>query len=200
MRAEVCDVPALSFPLIGFTCGVSFAWAAAEELSQRQGALHSSSAWIVALYALLVHSPAVAYLFAVYPDWSTGYMLAPEDFSPAVVPSLLFVNLVLPIVGFLWASEAASQHSALKVVRLGGTSLALVCVVTLVFIPRLVVAANYNEYHHNFGIRSIAGSALGYSLLYLVILTSAAATWTYTALKRLGRKTSFATRRTGWIR
>ncbi len=198
--ATVDGMPALTLPLLGFCVGVLFAWAASEELSQRQGALNTQSVWVVGLYALLVHTPACAAVLAHNPDWSVSYLVAPAQYHAALMPALVLLNVTTPLAGFLAAAPAAGRSSALNVLRLGGAALALVAINTLPAVGRLVVVASYNEYHNNFGRESVAGSSLGYLLLFLTVLMALAVAWSYGLLRRLGRRVTPLPQRLSWTR
>jgi uncharacterized membrane protein YidH (DUF202 family) len=192
-------MPALTLPLLGFAVGVLFAWAAAEEIAQRQDVLHTQSIWIVTLYSLLVHTPSAVLLIAPYPDWSVAYVVNASSLPTTWVPALVLLNCGAPPLGFLLSGSAAGQGRPVALLRLAGVALALACVNTLTFIDRLVVVATHSEFHNNFGIRGVAGSALGYSLLFLAVLTSAAAAWTHNLLKRVGRRSPALPSRARWL-
>lgn len=199
MRAQVPAVPAVTLPLLGFALGVLFAWAAAEEISQRQEVLHTQSIWIVTLYGLLVHTPSAISLFAPYPDWSVGYWVSPSSIPSVWMPGLVLLNCLAVPLGFLLAGRAAGQRAPLTLLRLAAIPLALCGVNTLGFVDRLVVLASHNEFHNNFGMQAVAGSALGYSLLFLALVNGAAAAWTQNLLKRIGRRTAPLPNRVSWL-
>jgi hypothetical protein len=59
---------------------------------------------------------------------------------------------------------------------------------TLFFIEALTRDASYVEYHNDFGVHGLAGSALGYSLMWAVVALGGALLFTHTHLRRLAQE------------
>lgn len=192
-------MPALTLPLIGFACGVLLAWAAAEELAQRQLPSTTRSAWIVALYGLLVQGPVAAVVLTHNADWSLCYYVNSTQLHPAVVPALVVWNVAMPSLGFVLAAKAASRPAPLKALRLGLAPAAIALTLVTLTLPRLLVVGSHNQFHNDFGTRSLGTSPTGYLVLFLAALGAAALAWTWSILKRLGRQTPPISKRLSWL-
>jgi hypothetical protein len=55
----------------------------------------------------------------------------------------------------------------------------------LVAVRRLGIYATYAQYHGDFGTESVAGSPLGYALLWMVAVVAGAAAWTAGLLRNI---------------
>ena len=73
--------------------------------------------------------------------------------------------------------------------RLAALPALLVASFLLATAPRLSVAASHAQYHGDFGTRSLAGSPIGYALLWMSAVLAGGVIWTLHSLRRLGRPT-----------
>src|SRR4029078_4965053 len=70
------SMPALLAPLVGFSLGVLFSWAAAEELARSGGPLGGARSFsIVVLFSLLIYGPFSGYFLTYATDWSLAYLV-----------------------------------------------------------------------------------------------------------------------------
>ena len=176
-------MPALSLPVLGFALGVLLSWSAAEPLRQTERATQSDAMWIVTLFGLLIHAPCAAYLLTYSTDWCLAYMAAPHTLPPGLLPALGAVNLVAVPAGFLAGASGARRGQLLPPLQWAAAALGVILINTLVFWSRLSVEASYVEFHNDFGVSSIAGSALGYALLWMALIVTASILWTQRTLR-----------------
>jgi hypothetical protein len=181
-------VPTITLLFGAFGLGVLFAAAAREDLRQRQTVLASSATWIVVLFSFLVFAPAATYLVAYNMDWSLGYWLDSATLPVLTLPVLGLCFVAVPLGGYLLSAASSSKHSALPLFAYGGLSGGAALLSLLTGLPRLVVDGSYVEYNNQFGLRALAGSALGYSLLWAFVVLGSCVVWTYGTLRRMANK------------
>jgi hypothetical protein len=180
-------VPALLSPLVGFLLGVAFAWSAAAELGRAHSAeLATRSVAVVALFSLLVFAPASAYFLAFAPDWSYAYMLDTHRLSGAADLIVVLLAVASVPLGFVLAAGSVREKKPGALLRLAAVPCLAAVTFLIVALPRLSVDATYAQYHGDFGVRSVAGSPLGYALLWMDSVLAGGALWTARALRRLG--------------
>lgn len=176
-------MPVVSLPLFSIVVGMLLSWSA----RGRQGAASLRGGWLVMLYTLLVHAPACATLLALNPDWSCSYVISPGRLQTAMVlGSSLAVAGAVPL-GFLFGGRRGRSRVSNPVV-FGAVLLLLVATNTLVFIEPLTRDASFVEYQNDFGVHGLAGSALGYSLIWAVVALGGALLFTHTHLRRLAQE------------
>jgi hypothetical protein len=168
--------------------GVLFAAAAKEDLRQRQTVLASTATWIVLLFSFLIFAPTATYLVAYNLDWSFGYWIDTAQLPMLTLPALGLCFVAVPLIGYLLGAVSSRKHSALPLFAYGGLSVGAAFLSLLAGLPRLVVDGSYVEYHNQFGLRALAGSALGYSLLWSFVVLALCVLWTYATLRRLATK------------
>lgn len=198
LRARACcahdTMPAPTAPLIGFALGVAFAWAASDELARSAGSAATTRSFVlVTLFSLLCFAPISAYFLAFAPDWSYAYFVDSQRLPSAVDIGLALLNVASVPVGFAVAARSASAKRLGPLLRLGGVPALGAVIFLLGSLPRLSVQATYAQYHGDFGTRSVAGSPLGYALLWMAAVLGAAIAWTVHSLRLLGsggRRTS----------
>jgi hypothetical protein len=179
-------MPAPTAPFIGLALGAAFAWAAADELARRGGTAAGSRGMVVALtFGLGIFAPAAGYFLAFWPDWCFAYLLNTERLPAYAALLLVLFNAASCPLGFAVAAKAAGERRPMRVARLSAFALIPALAWLLATFKRLAVSATYAQFHGDFGIRPVAGSALGYALLYMAIVVAATAIWTIHALRRL---------------
>jgi hypothetical protein len=179
-------MPALTPPLFGFAFGAASAWLASEEISRAGSVAGTRSIWVVALFGVLVLAPAAAYLLAFSPDWSYAYYLDSRRI-PMVAPlSLVLLDATSAPAGFAAAARAAGARRAGAVARLALIPACLSLAMTVAVLPRLSVYATHAQYHGDFGTESVAGSPLGWALLWMGGLLALSIAWTIHVLRRIG--------------
>lgn len=180
-------MPAPVAPFVGLILGLLFAWAAAEELSRRsQGPLGSRSLVVVALYGITVYAPICGYFIAFTPDWAFVYFIDNERRTGAIDIVLALTDAMSPVAGFLMGARAASSHSPAGLLRLSAMPAVISVVFLVLAARRLTVVATYAQFHGHFGTRSLAGSTLGYAVLWMLALLSFGAVWTARSVRRFG--------------
>lgn len=184
-------MPALTFLLIGVALGALFAWSAAEELQHRQSPSESSATTIVAAFSLLVYAPATSYLLSYNPDWSLGYWFDAARGSRVGFALAALALASAPLLGYWASAPRSSERPWWHPVMLGGASVLLVLLNTLVGLPRFMLVGSFRQFHDDYGMQSLAGSPLGYTLLWTMLILAALIFWTHTALRRLGSVTHF---------
>ncbi len=178
-------MPVLALVLLGICQGLLFCWAASEDLRQRDGVLRSEGSWVVLLYCTLVQASCAGYLMTFHGDWALSYLLSAASLPGAVTAGLCFAGAAAPFLGWVMGSRYARQRRTAPLLYLAGSALVVTVVGSLLTLRRMLVVGSSVEFHNEFGVRSIAGSALGYSLLWMTVIVGAATLWTLGALKRL---------------
>lgn len=182
-------MPAPLVPLVGFALGVAFAWAARDDIAGGAGGrLAAPSLALVLAFALLVFVPACAYFLIFEPAWAYFYTVEGARRFSALNVLTLALGLVSVPAGFLAAAAHARRQRALEVARLAIAPLVVVLLVLLTGMPRLAVRATYAQFHGDFGTEPVAGSSLGWAVLWAALVTTAAALYTALLLRRLGRR------------
>jgi hypothetical protein len=180
-------MPAATAPLLGFSLGVLFAWAAAQDLGRSTAGISGRSLLLVWTFALLVFAPVCAYFIAFEPDWSYAYLIDSQRLPSVVdIALVLFALLSVPL-GFMVAAPSARSHRPTRVARIGGAPALIAVVVLMAGFSRLSVHATYAQYHGDFGTRGVAGGPLGYALIWMIGVLGMATLLTTRALHRLGR-------------
>lgn len=184
-------MPALTLLLLGVALGALFAWSAAEELQHRQSLSESNATAIVFAFSLLAYAPSTSYLLSYNTDWSVGYW-----FDTIHLPNVTFALVALalasaPVLGYWLAAPASSDRAAGQALALGGASVLLVLLNTLIGLRRLMLTGSFRQFQDDYGLQSLAGSSLGYTLLWTMLVLAVLAFWTHTALRRLGSPTNF---------
>lgn len=181
-------MPAPLAPLLGFSLGVAFAWAAREDLTPGAGGriLTRSFAFVLG-FALLVFLPASGYFLVFEPAWSYLYTVEGARRFAALNFVALGATISSVPLGFLIAVPHARTRRAASLVRLAAVPLVLALTVALVGGKRLAVRATYAQFHGDFGVERLAGSSLGWAVMWSVLVTSAAAVYTAHSIRRLGR-------------
>lgn len=182
-------VPAVVFPLIGFAAGAALAWLSADDLA-RQGSAIGRPLCIVALLSILVYAPAGSYLITFFPDWSFAYFVDVVGARRALPTAACLLTAASLPLGFVSAARSAEARRASRVLRLalGPALLGLASVVVLS--PRLGVYATYAQFHGDFGTGPIAGSPLGYAILWSLLADAAGLLWTARVLVQLSSAAS----------
>ncbi len=167
--------------------GVAFAWVAADELARGPGRVSGSrSLIVVALFGLLAYAPACTVVLAFGPDWSLAYLINSQRVPNLVTSALVLVDAASVPVGFTLGARFAAERRLGSLVRLAALPALLGVLGPAAALPRLVVEATYTQFHGDFGARSVAGSPLGFALLWTAAVLGGAIGWTVRCLRRLG--------------
>jgi hypothetical protein len=176
----------LAAPLLGFTLGVLFAWLARDDIARgAPAALAAPSLAIVALYAVLVFAPCCAYFLILEPDWASAYLFDAGRRARLVDAAGTLLALLSVPAGFLTAARATHSRRPALVLQLGATSALAAIALTLALFPRLSVRATYAQFHGDFGTEPVAGTPLGWALLWVALVLSAATAYVVHVLRRM---------------
>jgi hypothetical protein len=182
-------MPAIVAPLYGFALGVLYARAASEELARTRGAVGSRALPVAGLFGVLVYGPACAYFIAFFPDWSYGYFVDAEHRPVALDMAAVLLASLSPVIGFSALSRSAASRRGTVLTRsLAAPSLAATAFV-LLLLPRLRLYATHAQFHGDFGTEPLVGSPVGYALVWMALVVTAAAAWTVQLLRRFAEAT-----------
>lgn len=168
--------------------GVVFAWAAREDVTPGAGSRILTRSFAFALaFSLLVFLPSIGYFLVFEPAWS--YLYTVEGARRFAALNFLTLGATVSSVplGFVLAVPHARAQRGASLVRLAVTPLVLSLTIALVAGKRLAVRATYAQFHGDFGVEPLAGSSLGWAVLWSTLVTSAAAVYTAVSIRRLKR-------------
>jgi len=189
-------MPVFVAPLLGFVLGIVFAWSAIGELTAEPGTVWGSRGLqISALFGLLVFAPVAGYFAAFDTDWAFAYLVSARRIPSAIVLALVLLDAVSVPVGFVVGAPHARRRRIGPTLVLAGVPVALVALAVLVLSGRLGMAASYDQFHGDFGTRSIAGTALGYALVWMNGVLAVALALTVRELRKLSPGASRGERR-----
>lgn len=178
-------MPALLAPFFGFSLGVFFSWASADELARGIGPLVVARPFaIVTLFALLGFVPALGYFLAFAADWSLAYVVDTRR-----VPSALLLLAALGggasvLAGFALGARQVRARRFVSLLPLMTVPLAAAAVLLAVFARNLALHGSYVQITRQLGAEPIAGSSLGYAILWIDACLLASALWTARELRR----------------
>ena len=165
--------------------GIAFARAAADELVRSSGAeLAGRPLVVTSLFSLLVFAPASAYFLAFAPDWSYAYVIDSDRLPGAVDLAVVLLDVASVPLGFAAAARRMRDKRLGPLLRLAAIPGLAALAFVIVTLPQLSVHATYAQYHGDFGTRPVAGSLLGYALLWMNAVLLAAAVYTARVLGR----------------
>jgi len=176
---------------IGLLLGLAFARAAHGLLVKTNASAVMSPAFaIVGAFGLFVHAPITGFSVALAPDWAYAYLVDSQRL-PVASETLCVVMAALSVPsGFFWGCSASARRRwNILTRRIGLVSCALVTTFAAL-LPRLTVQATYAQFHGDFGVRPIAGTDLGYALLWMLTVMGLAVTWTLVSLFRMGQQSN----------
>jgi hypothetical protein len=183
-------MPAFIAPLIGFVLGIAFAWNAADEIaSDPTSVLGARSLVVATLFSVLVFAPAAGYFVAFDGDWAFGYLVNTQKIPSAVVLALVLVYASSVPIGFAAAASHARRRRLRAVLSLAAVPVGLTLLGMLVFSRRLGVSATYAQFHGDFGIQPVAGTPLGYALVWMDGALALAVALTLRELRKLSEAT-----------
>jgi len=181
-------MPAFVTPFLGFALGVACAWAAVGDLGRSTSGLGGRALLLTTAFALLVFAPVAGYFIAFEPDWSFAYFVDSERLPTAVPIAVVLLAAISVPGGFLAAVGDARARRLARVLRKAAVPALLAAIGVLATFSRLSVHANYAQFHGDFGTRGVAGSPLGYALIWMLAVLGGATAWTLRALQRMSRE------------
>jgi hypothetical protein len=141
-------------------------------------------------FGAIVLGPAAGYLLAFHPDWAFAYWLAPDRFGTAPHSALVLGSALTPVAGYRTSLMLAASPPRVPIIALAGLPAFAAAALLLGHAGRLGVSGTYAQFHGDFGLEPIAGSALGYSVLCVVLVVLFGAAWTLGHLAGLSREVS----------
>ncbi len=179
-------MPAFIAPLVGFILGIAFAWSAADEIAaDPTSVLGTRSLVVTTLFSILVFAPIAGYFVAFHGDWSFAYVVNTSRLPSAIILTLAMVDAVSVPAGFLVATAQARRRRLPQILSLGAVPTVLSAIILLMLARRLGTSATYAQYHGDFGTQSIAGTSLGYALVWMNGVLAVAVTLTIREIRRL---------------
>jgi hypothetical protein len=181
----------LTAPFTGFALGALFAWLSREDLVRGAPAmLAARSLVVVTAYALFVFGPATAYFLVFEPAWASAYLLDVGRHARAFDVLFAVLAPASVILGFVATGHAIRRLRPAAALRIGAPSALAALALTLLLFPRLSVQATYAQYHGDFGTRPVAGTPLGWALVWFGAIVLVATLYVSSALRNLEAKTS----------
>ena len=179
-------MPAFVAPLLGFVLGLAFAWAAIEELASDPTSVLGSRCLIVStLFSVIVFAPTAGYFMAFHGDWSVAYLVNSERLPSAVVLAMVLINVASIPMGFVVGAPLARRKRIKQLLVVASVPSLAGVLVSVLLAGRLGVSASYTQYHGNFGVTSVAGTALGYAIVWMNGVLAAAVTLTIRQIRRI---------------
>ena len=175
-------MPGPACPLVGFVLGLAFSRSALDEINAVGSWPQTRAFTLVACFGLFVFGPATAVILSLAPDWAYAYFLDTERLPPLTQFALVLASAISCPLGF----AAGSTRPASQSLRLAAVPLVLALGLLVATLSRIRLVASYAQYHGDFGTRSLAGSPLGYALLWLFCVLVAAVVWTARSLREFG--------------
>jgi hypothetical protein len=179
----------LTAPFTGFALGALFAWLGREDLVRGAPAmLAARSLVVVTAYALFVFGPATAYFLVFEPAWASAYLLDAGRHTRAFDALFAVLAPASVIAGFVVTGHAMRRHRPAAALRIGAPSALAAFALALLLFPRLSVQATYAQYHGDFGTRPVAGTPLGWALVWFGAIVLVATLYVSNALRNLEAK------------
>jgi hypothetical protein len=182
-------MPAPLAPLVGFALGVLFAWAGGEEISRASGSLlGTKSLAIVVLFAFLVYGPFSGYFVTYATDWSFAYTVDGHRLPSALLLLLVLVNIAAVPIGFAIAGSRVRARRKIALLPMLTVPLALSAIFVAAFSRKLSLYGTYGQVARGFGVTPLAGSPVGYAILWFDACLLLAGAWTVRELRALTTK------------
>ena len=160
-------MPALVAPLLGLALGALLAWLRRRELTRFAPREARQAFGLVLAYALLLLTPAAAFLLVVARDWSLGFLVDGARVPSALYLVLLMVDAGSFPLGYFTAARAIRRGAPRVALGLAGVAAALAVVVLVPGGSALRFDASYQQLQQRFGTRPVFGGPLGFTLGWL---------------------------------
>ncbi|HEU4412845.1 MAG TPA: hypothetical protein VFS43_46815 [Polyangiaceae bacterium] len=178
-------MPALLAPFVGFSLGVFFSWASADEVARGLGPLVISRPFaIVALFALLGFAPALGYFLTFAADWSLAYLVDTRRVPSALLLLLALGSGASVLAGFALGARQVRARRPVSLLPLMTVPLAAAAVLLGAFARNLALFGSYVQVTRQLDAEPIAGSSLGYAVLWVNACLLASVLWTAHELRR----------------
>jgi hypothetical protein len=137
----------------------------ARELARPIRPVAGASLLVASVLGLFAYAPALALLLQAEPDWAYAYLIPADRLPRWVEPLLVLLDAASVPLGFGAAQRACRGRPAFVKVWFWVPCL-LGLLPLAVAAPRLSLQASYEQYHGDFGVRTLVGGPLGYLLLW----------------------------------
>jgi hypothetical protein len=180
-------VPAPIGPFLGFALGILFAWAAAEELARSpEPRVVSRAQLLVLTFSLIVFAPLAGFFIAFAPAWSYVYLTAASQAPTFLDIGIVLLDAISIPLGFFCAARRAGKRDVVGLARMAAAPALLGVASIALSLRRLAVVGSYGQFHGDFGTQALAGSPLGYAVLWMGAVLLGATLWTIYCLRRMG--------------
>lgn len=178
-------MPAVASIVLGFLLGVLLASASGEDTVRAEAGRIGPALLVVVAFGVIVYAPASAYVLALSPDWALSYMID-SRLVPRSIDALLALACALaPALGHALTTRLGAQSTNARI-RLALVPLAVLAALLAVGARRLSIHATFAQYHGDFGVQPVAGSPLGWALLWMAVVLTGAVVWLGHRLRRIG--------------
>ena len=176
---------------VGILLGLAFARAAHHSLAQGTEGPHTSPTFaLVSAFGLLILAPVTGMSVAMSPDWALCYVVDSQR-APVISETLSVMLAALSVpMSYLWGAVLAGRRRLGLLTRHIAVTACVTILLCALLWKRMSVQATYPQFHGDFGVQPVAGSNLGYAILWMLILLCLATVWTLVALTRLGQQTT----------
>lgn len=109
--------------------------------------------------------------------WSTSYWFDPARLPAAVAPLIVLTYACAPFVGYLTAAGPIASNRHHRIAWLFSLSIGATLVLVVTGLPRSLVVGTYHQYQQGFGLEQLAGSTLGLTLVWSVLVIALVVAW-----------------------
>jgi hypothetical protein len=147
--------------------GTLLAWLVASDPQRDDRHVAKRSLVVVASFAALVYAPICAYFLIFAADWSYAYLVPSAAVPSAVELLVVVIDAASVVAGFALGRRVLRRRDVRPALFLVLGPLAAILVAIVMLSRRLRVGGTYRQYHADFGVEPITGSAIGYGLLWM---------------------------------
>lgn len=179
-------MPAFLAPLVGFSIGILFSWAAGEELTRTPGSLGSTrSLLLVVLFGFLIYGPLAGYFLAYATDWSVAYLFDGRRLPSALMLLGMVLNIAIVPAGFAVGASQVRQRKLVALLPLAAVPLAVGALGVALLARRLSLYGTYAQVDRGGSAAPLPGSPVGYAVLWFLLCLLAGVAWTTRELRLL---------------
>jgi hypothetical protein len=166
--------------------GGVFAWCARARIAAG-GPWSQPSVTLVGLFAAIILTPATAYLYLAYPDWSWLYLVDPDHVPRLTVVPVMAAGAGALAAGWYFAARLLRVARRRTLPALLAAVAGVALLVGLLLRGRLARYGSYGDFHAGRAV-PLAEVKLGYALAAVLVGTGAAAVFVAWELWRDGRR------------